>query len=88
MGQTGTVGEMRLGLVASAGMLFLQAVAQRHVSADKAAIIYAMEPVWGGLIGWLAGEAMSAGKVGGAALIVASVLLSQLSAHKATHAPA
>ncbi|MFD2447714.1 EamA family transporter [Vogesella fluminis] len=62
--------------------------AQKTVPATRATIIYAMEPVWGGLIGWLAGEAMSAGKVGGAALIVASVLLSQLSAHKATHAPA
>lgn len=62
--------------------------AQQTVPATRATIIYAMEPVWGGLIGWLAGEAMTAGKVGGAALIVASVLLSQLSAHKATHAPA
>ncbi|SCK15739.1 DMT family transporter [Vogesella sp. LIG4] len=62
--------------------------AQRTVPATRATIIYAMEPVWGGVVGWLAGEAMTAGNVGGAALIVASVLLSQLGARKPEHAPA
>jgi drug/metabolite transporter (DMT)-like permease len=42
-----------LGVVATAGMLFLQARAQRHVSADKAALIYAMEPVFAALFAWV-----------------------------------
>ncbi len=61
--------------------------AQKTVPATRATIIYAMEPVWGGLIGWLPAEMLTGGKVAGAALIVASVLLSQMGARKAEHAP-
>ncbi len=38
-----------LGVIATSGMLFLQARAQRHVAAEKAALIYAMEPVFAAL---------------------------------------
>lgn len=55
--------------------------AQKTVPATRATIIYAMEPVWAGLIGWLAGEHLSVMMVGGAALVVASVLISQLGAN-------
>lgn len=68
-----------LGLVASAGMLFLQAVAQRHVSADKAAIIYAMEPVFAALFGWLwLAEILTLQAAIGGALVVLAVILSEL----------
>lgn len=67
-----------LGLVASAGMLFLQAAGQRHVSAEKAAVIYAMEPVFAALFGWLwLGEAMGARGLAGGAMVVAAVILGE-----------
>jgi drug/metabolite transporter (DMT)-like permease len=37
-----------------------------------------MEPVWAGLLGALAGEQLGLMAISGAALIVASVLISQL----------
>ncbi len=52
--------------------------AQKTVPATRATIIYAMEPVWAGLVGALAGEQLGIMAISGAALIVASVLISQL----------
>lgn len=67
-----------LGLVATAGMLFLQAVAQRHVAAEKAAIIYAMEPVFAALFGWiLLGETLGGQGALGGAMVVGAVILSE-----------
>lgn len=67
-----------LGIIATAGMLFLQAIAQRHVSADKAAVIYAMEPVFAALIGWLwLSEVLSISSAVGGAMVVGAVLLSE-----------
>ena len=65
-----------LGVVASAAMLFLQAVGQRHVSAEKAAVIYAMEPVFAALFGWLwLNETLGVrGFVGGAMVVLAVIL--------------
>ncbi|MDE2196858.1 MAG: DMT family transporter [Gammaproteobacteria bacterium] len=65
-----------LGVVASAAMLFLQAVGQRHVSAEKAAVIYAMEPVFAALFGWLwLHETLGVrGFVGGAMVVLAVIL--------------
>jgi drug/metabolite transporter (DMT)-like permease len=54
--------------------------AQKTVPATRATIIFAMEPVWAGLVGWLAGEELTLLAISGAVLIVASVLLSQLGA--------
>ncbi|GAB3251338.1 DMT family transporter [Chitinimonas naiadis] len=68
-----------LGLIATAGMLVLQARAQRNVSADKAAVIYALEPVFAALFGWLLlseSLTMQAGIGGG--LVVVAVILSEL----------
>ncbi|AXK38852.1 DMT family transporter [Crenobacter cavernae] len=56
--------------------------AQKTVPATRATIIYAMEPVWAGLVGWLAGEHLTVLAVSGAALIVFSVLVSQLGARQ------
>ncbi|MCX9155621.1 DMT family transporter [Niveibacterium sp. 24ML] len=78
-----------LGLVASAGMLFLQAVAQRHVSAEKAAVIYAMEPVFAALFGWLWLAEMLGGRgMLGGALVVIAVVLSEWKFNQAERAPA
>lgn len=52
--------------------------AQRHVSATRATIIYSAEPVWAGLIGWIAGDHLPWFALIGAALIVAGVLVSEL----------
>jgi drug/metabolite transporter (DMT)-like permease len=73
------VGLLYLGIVASAGMFFLQALAQRHVSADKAAVIYAMEPVFAALFGWLwLSEILTLRAALGAAIVVFAVVLSEL----------
>ncbi|HEX6549113.1 MAG TPA: DMT family transporter [Gammaproteobacteria bacterium] len=67
-----------LGLVASAGMLFLQAAGQRHVSAEKAAVIYAMEPVFAAVFGWWwLGEAMGMRGLIGGAMVVGAVILGE-----------
>ena len=67
-----------LGLVATAGMLFLQALAQRHVSADKAALIYAMEPVFAALFAWVwLHEGLSLRAAIGAAVVVFAVVFSE-----------
>ena len=65
-----------LGVVATAGMLFLQAVAQRHVTADQAAVIYAMEPVFAALFAWwwLAEGLTLQAAIGGAVVVFAVVL--------------
>lgn len=68
-----------LGLVATAGMLLLQAVAQKHVSADKAAVIYAMEPVFAALFGWLwLGEVLTERAALGGAIVVLAVIVSEM----------
>jgi drug/metabolite transporter (DMT)-like permease len=54
--------------------------AQKSVPATRATIIYAMEPVWAGLVGWYAGEHLTVMSISGAALIVLSVLISELGA--------
>lgn len=68
-----------LGACATAGMLFLQAVGQRNVPADKAAVIYAMEPVFAALFGWLwLGELLGwRGMIGGA-IVLAALIVSEL----------
>lgn len=68
-----------LGVCATAGMLFLQAVGQRSVSADKAAVIYAMEPVFAAMFGWLwLNELLGWRGVVGGALVIGAIILSEL----------
>ena len=52
--------------------------AQRSVSPTRATVIYAGEPVWGGIVGRLAGDRLPGLALAGAALIVAGVLVSEL----------
>jgi drug/metabolite transporter (DMT)-like permease len=70
-----------LGVVATAGMLFLQALAQRNVSADKAAVIYTMEPVFAAVFAWLwLNEMLGWRGLAGAALVVAALIISEIRA--------
>ncbi len=71
-------GLLYLGAVASAATFFLQALAQSHVSAAQAAVIYAMEPVFAAAFGWwYIGEQMTPLALLGGALVIAAVILSQ-----------
>lgn len=52
--------------------------AQRHVSPTRATIIYSGEPVWGGIVGRLAGDRMPLTTIVGAVLVIVGVLVSEL----------
>jgi drug/metabolite transporter (DMT)-like permease len=52
--------------------------AQQSVSPTRATVIYAGEPVWGGIVGRLAGDRLPGLALVGAVLIVAGVLVSEL----------
>ncbi|MBB5192704.1 drug/metabolite transporter (DMT)-like permease [Silvimonas terrae] len=52
--------------------------AQKTVSPTRATVIYAGEPVWGGVVGRIAGDRLPALAILGGALIVAGVLVSEL----------
>lgn len=67
-----------LGVVATAAMMFVQTAAQRHVAAEKAALIYAMEPVFAALFAWLwLGETMGLRALAGAAMVLMAVVFSE-----------
>lgn len=66
-----------LGLF-SAGVQLVMNWAQKTVPPTRAAIIYAGEPVWGGLVGWMAGDTLTLSALAGAALIVGGVAVSAL----------
>jgi drug/metabolite transporter (DMT)-like permease len=71
-------GLIYLGVAASAGMFFLQASAQRYVSAAQAAVIYAMEPVFAALFAWLwLSELLTLRAALGAVIVVVAVVLSE-----------
>ena len=72
------LGLLFLGALASAATFFLQAVAQTHVSAEQAAIIYAMEPVFAALFAWIyLAEIMTPMAQAGALVVVFAVVLGQ-----------
>lgn len=52
--------------------------AQRTVSATRATLIYAAEPVWGGIIGRMAGERLGPAALAGGVFIVIGVIVSEL----------
>ncbi|MFY1892480.1 DMT family transporter [Achromobacter xylosoxidans] len=70
-------GAIGLGL-ASAVIQLTMNWAQKSVSPTRATVIYAGEPVWGGIFGRLAGERLPGLALVGAALIVAGVLASEV----------
>ena len=50
--------------------------AQKTVSPTKAVLIYTLEPVFAGIIGWLVGEKIGLMAAFGGVLVVASVIIS------------
>ena len=70
-----------LGIAATAVTTLLQTLGQRHVSAAEASLIYALEPVSASLFSFfLIGERVGArGAVGGALVVLATVLSSRVS---------
>ncbi|CUI29810.1 DMT family transporter [Achromobacter sp. 2789STDY5608621] len=66
-----------LGL-ASAVIQLTMNWAQKSVSPTRATVIYAGEPVWGGIVGRLAGDRLPGLALVGGALIVAGVLASEI----------
>lgn len=70
-------GAIGLGL-ASAVIQLTMNWAQKSVLPTRATVIYAGEPVWGGIVGRLAGERLPGLALVGAALIVAGVLASEV----------
>ncbi|AWI52864.1 hypothetical protein DEH84_05085 [Aquabacterium olei] len=67
-----------LGLLASAGIVWLQAWGQARVRAVEAALIYGLEPVFASLTAiWYINEVLAGRALIGAALIVLGVMLSQ-----------
>jgi len=66
------------GVLASAVAFAVQTYAQRIISPTKTALILIMEPAFGGLFGWLAGESLGLSGVAGAALILAGMAVAEL----------
>lgn len=71
------IGAIALGL-ASALIQLTMNWAQKSVSPTRATVIYAGEPVWGGVVGRLAGDRLPALALLGATFILAGVLASEL----------
>jgi drug/metabolite transporter (DMT)-like permease len=68
--------------VASALIQLTMNWAQASVPPMRATVIYAGEPVWGGIVGRLSGDRLPALAIAGAALIVLGVLISELNVRR------
>jgi drug/metabolite transporter (DMT)-like permease len=72
------------GIFASALGFLVQTWAQRHTSATRTALVFAMEPVWTALFGYtLAGDRLGAAGWGGSAAIMAGIVLAEPAAASA-----
>jgi drug/metabolite transporter (DMT)-like permease len=72
------------GIFASALGYLVQTWAQRRLSASRTALAFAMEPVWTAIFGfWLAGDRLGALGWGGAALIMAGIVVAEPAAAEA-----
>jgi len=72
-------GLVYMGLLATAGVLFLQTWAQQYTTPTRTAIIFTLEPVFAAIFAWLfLAEAFTARTVVGGALILAGILLAEL----------
>jgi drug/metabolite transporter (DMT)-like permease len=68
-----------LGVIATAVTTLSQVLAQRHLSATEAAIIYTLEPVFAALFSfWWLAERLNGREAVGASMILAAMLLSQI----------
>lgn len=62
--------------------------AQRHTTATRAALLFALEPVFAGVVAWVfAGDRWTALSLGGAGLILASIVLAELKPAPANEKP-
>jgi drug/metabolite transporter (DMT)-like permease len=69
-----------LGLVATAAVIWLQTLAQQWVSAEEAALLFTLEPLFATIFSfWLLGEHLGIRGVIGAILVLVALLLSQSS---------
>jgi len=66
------------GVFASAVAFAVQTYAQRILSPTKTALILIMEPVFGGIFGWFAGERLGLSGVVGSALIFAGMIVAEV----------
>lgn len=66
------------GVLASAVAFAIQTYAQRTIPPARTALILISEPAFGGLFGWLAGEALGIRGVAGAALILVGMVLAEV----------
>ncbi len=66
------------GIVASAVAFAVQTYAQRFIPPARTALILITEPAFGGLFGWLAGEALGLQGLAGATLILGGMVVSEL----------
>ena len=76
IGKTFILSVLALGC-ASALIQYVMNWAQKRISATKATLIYAGEPVWAGVIGRIAGERLPALAIVGALLIICAGILSE-----------
>jgi drug/metabolite transporter (DMT)-like permease len=75
-----------LGLVATAGTTFVQALAQRWVAAFEAAVIYALEPVFAAVFSFaFLGETLGWRGLVGGALILGAMVFSQRATVASVH---
>lgn len=67
------------GIVATFGAYFIQNWAQKYTNAAKVVLIFTLEPVAAGILGYfVGGERFSALQIFGAALIILGILISEL----------
>lgn len=66
------------GVLGSAVAFAVQTYAQRHISPSKTALVLVSEPAFGGLFGWIAGERFGIGGFMGSMLILAGMVLSEV----------
>ena len=66
------------GVLGSAAAFGIQTLAQRYISPSKTALVLILEPVFGGLFGWLAGEMIGVGGLVGGALILTGMILAEV----------
>ena len=62
--------------------------AQKSVPPTRAAVIYASEPAWGGVAGWIAGERVGWVAIAGCALVLAGILVGTRGKRDARKGPA
>lgn len=71
-------GILYLALIPTLAALVIQAIAQKHVSAIKTAIIFCLEPVFAALFAWtIGGEALTMPQAIGGSLIFAAMLIAE-----------